>query len=344
MKHIPLISFLTLLLFSPTAFAGDPFFRSERIFEPSAERPANHSSSIVVLNDGTLAATWFGGSKEGLPDVGIWLSRRPAGSDEWTPPVEIIDDPEYAEGNSVLYEDRDGLLHIFYLVKYEERWDAWESSRIFERTSGDGGASWSAPRLLSDDMGIAIHHNIVELTDGKLLLPVYEEIPPQCAAWISADGFTTWEEHRVPLTEPGSSQPDVVLLDDGSLVMFARHHGFPGRIWMTVSGDGGATWREPKKTKLKNPDSGLAAVSPDGKTIVLAFNDNAYVRTPLSLAFSADGGRTWSRAKPIETDSQEFSYPYLVAAPDGTIHLTYTAENRKTIKHAEFNLEWLARE
>src|SRR5688572_10411128 len=57
----------------------------EFVFE-SAPFASAHASTIVETRDG-LAAAWFGGTREGANDVGIWVSRRVAG--KWTPPVEV---------------------------------------------------------------------------------------------------------------------------------------------------------------------------------------------------------------------------------------------------------------
>src|SRR6478672_8230293 len=58
---------------------------SQFIFE-SAPFTTCHASTIVESDQG-MAAAWFGGSWEGHPDVGIWLSR--LGRRGWTAPVEI---------------------------------------------------------------------------------------------------------------------------------------------------------------------------------------------------------------------------------------------------------------
>ena len=57
----------------------------EFIFE-SAPFASAHASTIVETRSGLVAA-WFGGTREGADDVGIWLSRRVSG--KWTPPVEV---------------------------------------------------------------------------------------------------------------------------------------------------------------------------------------------------------------------------------------------------------------
>ena len=61
----------------------------------------------------------------------------------------------------------------------------------------------------------------------------------------------------------------------------------------------------------------------------------------LCVAMSVDGGRTWPCIKTLETEYMEFSYPFLKQAKDGRIHMTYTANDREFIKHAEFNEAWL---
>jgi predicted neuraminidase len=49
-------------------------------------------ASTIAESKGALVAAWFGGSGEGRPDVGIWLSRREDG--RWTAPAEIADGVE----------------------------------------------------------------------------------------------------------------------------------------------------------------------------------------------------------------------------------------------------------
>jgi predicted neuraminidase len=51
------------------------------------------------------------------------------------------------------------------------------------------------------------------------------------------------------------------------------------------------------------------------------------------VAVSKDG-LDWSPALELETEKGEFSYPAVIQARDGTIHITYTW-NRKKIRHVE---------
>ena len=54
-------------------------------------------------------------------------------------------------------------------------------------------------------------------------------------------------------------------------------------------------------------------------------------REMLNLAIS-DDGRSWSPVMTIERDKGEFSYPAIIEASDGRIHITYTWK-RQSIRH-----------
>jgi alpha-L-rhamnosidase len=55
-------------------------------------------------------------------------------------------------------------------------------------------------------------------------------------------------------------------------------------------------------------------------------------RTPLNVAISADAV-TWQAALVLEDTPGEYSYPAVVQAADGMVHITYTWQ-RKKIRHA----------
>ena len=79
---------IVLLLAASLAMVAEtrsPIVASELIGEHAPFRSA-HASTVVETRDGLLAA-WFGGTEEGNPDVGIWVSRR--GGDGWSAPVEV---------------------------------------------------------------------------------------------------------------------------------------------------------------------------------------------------------------------------------------------------------------
>jgi predicted neuraminidase len=61
-------------------------------------------------------------------------------------------------------------------------------------------------------------------------------------------------------------------------------------------------------------------------------------RSPLSLATSADNGRSWKESVTLENDPGEFSYPSIILGNNKTIHITYTYQ-RTGIKYVCMKIE-----
>jgi predicted neuraminidase len=57
-------------------------------------------------------------------------------------------------------------------------------------------------------------------------------------------------------------------------------------------------------------------------------------RTPLCLAVSEDEGVSWKIRTTLEDSPGEFSYPAIIQASDGTVHIIYT-HNRTRMKHTQ---------
>src|SRR5947199_1648836 len=75
-----------LLPLAAEAPGGQPrVVRAEFVFE-KAPFASCHASTLAETRAGVVAA-WFGGSREGGRDVGIWVSRHVGG--RWTEPVEV---------------------------------------------------------------------------------------------------------------------------------------------------------------------------------------------------------------------------------------------------------------
>ena len=88
MRFVSLImaSGLGTLLPLPGRAGNAAVLRSEFVFERAPFRQC-HASTIAETAPGRLAVAWFGGTREGNPDVGIWLARWE--DDHWTEGVEV---------------------------------------------------------------------------------------------------------------------------------------------------------------------------------------------------------------------------------------------------------------
>jgi len=61
----------------------------------------------------------------------------------------------------------------------------------------------------------------------------------------------------------------------------------------------------------------------------------------LDRSIPLDEGRTWAGRHNLETEAGEYSYPTLMQASDGRVHLVYTWQ-RKRIRHLCCDRGWLA--
>jgi len=298
-----------------------------------------HASTIAETKPGEFIAAWFGGTAEGDPDVGIWTSRLEHGS--WTPPVEVVtgmqpDGTRWPCWNPVLFQKPGGDLLLFYKIGPDPR--TWWG---FVRSSGDGGRTWSAPVRLSRD-GTAItggpvgpiKNKPVALADGSILAPSSTEDDGWRVHFErSADDGATWEVIG-PVNDGkhiGAIQPSILDLGGGRLLALGRTRTSK-RLFQVESADAGRTWGEMSLTDLPNPNSGTDAVTlADGRHLVI-YNHTEKGRSLLNIALSTDG-KAWTPVVMLETEPGEFSYPAIIQASDGKVHVTYTWK-RKKVAHA----------
>lgn len=307
---------------------------SEFIFE-SVPFPSVHASTLAETREGLVAA-WFGGTREGAADVGIWLSRH--AKNGWTAPAEVAtgaqpDGQRYPCWNPVLFETRDERLLLFYKVgPSPQTW--WGMLR----TSGDDGRTWSDARRLPDGILGPIKNKPVQLPDGTLLAGSSTESRERPSAWRvhferSRDGGVTWSAAS-PRARTGEAatdaiQPSILFYPDGRLQAVGRTRS--GRVFETWSSDSGQTWTDLSLTALPNPNSGIDAVTlRDGRHIIV-YNHTAEGRSPLNVSVSRDG-KTWDAALVLERDPGEYSYPAVIQTRDGRVHITYTWK-RQRIRH-----------
>lgn len=310
--------------------------RSEFIFE-RAPFSSCHASTIVETNPGEFLAAWFGGSGEGKKDVAIWGARRIG--DNWSSPVELAREPGVPCYNPVLFRAGD-VLWLYY--KFGPNPSEWTGAR---KSSRDGGRTWTAVEHLPAGILGPIKNKPLVLRGGLIVSGTSVESYDAWTSWVerSQDGGRSWSKHG-PILYPGENygtiQPAIVPLADGRLRMFVRSTERIGRICYADSNDAGITWSELKGTALENPNSGIDAVGLADGRVVLVYNPSTAKRTPLSVAVSNDGSG-WQRVLDLETNPGEYSYPAVIQAADGSLHVTYTWK-RERIRHVEISLSELS--
>lgn len=331
----------------PVLPIADPYgamaYRSSFVFEKIPGTAGHHCSTLAEAPNGDLLCLWYGGSFESSDDQALYLSRLPKGEAIWTTPENIQSDEAAPPGNAVIFTEPDGTVGIIWGrmegPRPVRRGSGWSDCRLFYRASKDNGRTWSADKELPGTYGWLPRTTPITLADGRFALPISGRTGPrQGGSFLlvrSADG-SEWTQGGEAI--PRTSQPAVIVRNDGSLLSLMRNHP---RITRSVSTDHGATWSEPEASELRNPGAGIAMTKLKSGRVLLVFNDtDGDERTPLSLGQSMDDGETWTVVRQLEVDPGEYSYPCIIQASDGTVHVSYTYK-RYTMKHVQFNEDWL---
>ena len=318
---------------------SDAIILSEFIYQPEdVNFPSCHASTIEETKDG-LITSWFGGTNEKDPDVGIWIST--FSGNNWTSPIEVADGVQekgkrYPTWNPVLF-NTGSEIKLFYKVGPTPR--SWWGEVI---SASENLENWSKPVKLPKDIFGPIKNKPVLLPNGDLLSPSStEDHGWRVHMEISPDMGKTWS--RTESLNDGKKvsiiQPTIILHPKEKVQMLCRSKG--SDILSSWSSDNGKTWSSFNSTGLPNPNSGIDAVTLKNGYHVLIYNHVACKkgetwgdRHILNLAISKDGLK-WEAGVLLENDKDvdaEYSYPAVIQSKDGMIHISYTW-NRKLIKH-----------
>lgn len=320
----------------------------EFIFEQEKFFPQCHASTLALLENGDIVASWFGGTHEKHPDVAIWLSRRQNG--KWSDPVKIADKEDIPCWNPVLFNSPQGKLFLFYKVgKTIPNW------KTMVMTSDDGGFTWSEPKeLVEGDIGGRgpVRCKPIVLSNGAWLAPASIETWKSWDAFVdmSMDNGETWiKSEFIPIDHKklkgkGIIQPTLWESEPGKVHMLLR--STEGFIYRSDSNDFGVTWSPAYPTELPNNNSGIDLIKMDNGILVLVYNPvsgNWAERTPIVCSISKDNGHTWEQKlildknhNPKSREDGEFSYPAIIGKGDN-VYISYTWR-RKSIAFYELKL------
>ena len=312
-----------------------------------------HPTTFTELENGDLYLAFYGGSGEYSNDTAVYGSRRKAGSSAWSEPQVIADTPFVSEGNPVVWQAPDGIVWLFYVVRYGA---TWSTSRIQAKISRDGAETWSDPTVLAFEEGMMVRGRPIVLRNGEYLLPIYHETGHDTER-VTADAVSLflrydpatkkWSKTGTIQSENGNIQPSVVQLEGDHLLALCRRGGGYepdewGYIVRSDSQDGGATWSRGEDTLFPNPNAAVELLKLRSGNLLLAYNHSMNERDPLALALSTDGGKSFPyRVDVVEGGTQDFAYPCMLQTKDGRIHLTFTSKQRSTVNHAVFDEEVL---
>jgi sialidase-1 len=227
--------------------------------------------------------------------------------------------PRYTEGS--LVELVDGSL-LFAITEFHGSGSDFAKARIVARATRDDGRTWTAPRVLQENVG---GMNVMSVTlrrlgpvgrwDGPIgmfylvknsfdSLDVYLRISRDEAQSFgepikvtSRPGYHVMNNDRVTRLSSGRLLAPVAYTEDVRKVNHFVSYCY-------ISDDGGATWRR-GKGHVDQPHRG--AMEPevieldDGRVMMIVRTQMGYI----AASYSTDGGDTWEEPSPLDIKAPE---------------------------------------
>jgi len=346
---------LLLATLLPAALRAESENRVTLNIESTPEHPRNSEGAFATLKSGRILfyfCQFYSGSSDSDHDRVMEVHSDDQGR-TWSGARKVFDPGDALSLMDLsLLRLQDGRLAFVYGRK-----KTYQDCRPFVRFSGDDGATWTQPQAILNAPGYFCLHNdrLLQTASGRILLPTgfnrsfnaglaIDSLDERgIVLWYySDDAGATWKEAPIwwgaPFASPnGLQEPGAVELADGSLYSWARTD--VGTQYEFRSRDNGETWSPPVPGNLIS-SLGPASVKrlPHSSALLAVYNDRSafpvvrdggkthrFVRTPLTVAISRDGGRTWPFKKNIETDPQgQFCYT-AVHFTDDAVLLGYSA-------------------
>ena len=201
--------------------------------------------------------------------------------------------------------------------------------------SEDQGGSWALTDV-PDSIG-CVHMTLVPLGDGRLAAFFRRRQADFVYRSESRDGGRTWDMPEATDVANNNSSIGAIRLSDG-------------RVALLCNPTSAATSADRRQSLYDELDEDDARQDATGGCSPIW----GVPRAPLTLCLSGDGGHTVPERHVVEDSAgtclsnnsedgrnQELSYPVLLEAPDGALHLAFTYK-RRAIKHVRLSPEWLA--
>ena len=212
----------------------------------------NHNPTIAFCQNGDLIAQWMSTGAEVGREKLFLASRLRAGRGQWDRPSLFFSPPDRCVTGSSFFYDGQGRLVFIGGVGTA----AYIREVAFVlTTSGDSGATWSAPRVIvpHEQPHNAPISGAFRTRQGDLLLPCDASAMRGTAIYISRDDGKTWIDPAAGQPKPTFAQgrvgayiagihAGIVQLDDGSLMALGRDSNILGRMPMSLSRDMGRSW------------------------------------------------------------------------------------------------------
>lgn len=350
-----------------------PFFEEGAVAVPGYKGEQHAYPVLARTSKGNLFVAWayFEPNKDGK----IFGALSTDNGKTWSKPVKVAETSGMSEADPAIIIAGERILVYSSSVK---RPNKITNTDTLLAESRDEGKTWSQPVKLDIPFKYLVgkRHLGLKLKDGTLVLPASYDIWAQ-EAWIPAktegemdlksgvllskDGIN-WTPHLnihllaqkvSPFGTNGVAEPAAVELENGELFMLLRTG--TSNFYESRSKDGGKTWSQPVKSPLvsHNTPASLWRLDQNPKEIIVIWNNHPFERDNLSVAISADGGRSWSKpknvakrdGKPKNYHDLQVSYPGIAQDKDGNFVAVWQKQlpdgGGREIRWARFNRAWV---
>ena len=252
----------------------------------------------------------------------------------WGPAQRLVTSPfinisTLVKGTPFLYSDGTMGLPVYheFIGKFGE------ILRI--QTSGRSAAIIDKQRLSSGKTTLQPVVLIRDMQRALALMRRSGSSPNRVIATATGDGGRHWSRPApTALANPDAALTGLVLPDGRMLLALNDLEQGRDALSLVLSTDGGATWNtvyelEDQRGRPADPEHYLQTAAALARASGPGIADaDAYARSAQQHECAGRNCR------------YEFSYPYMIQAKNGDIHLVYTW-NRSFIKHVEFTRAWL---
>lgn len=262
------------------------------------------------------------------------------GGRSWGPVETLFDEPGiFVRQPPAMLDNGDWVLPVWYCIALPgEKWvGSHDVSAVM--ISSDAGRTWQRHDVPGSTG--CVHMNVQQLADGSLLGLFRSRWADHVHATRSSDRGRSWSVPVATDLPNNNSSIQYVRLASGELAL----------VYNPVNAEGIAQRRTSLYDEIE--DEGDERVVPtanaQGRGAVWGIP-----RAPMSLAVSRDEGRTWPLRVDLELGdgfcmtnnsqaklNREFSYPSIIQARDGSLHVAFTYFRQK-IKHVHLPLTAIA--
>lgn len=352
------------------AGAADPLRRVPVFVNGAEEHACYRIPSIVCAANGDLLAFAEGrrdSCSDSTPVIRIVCKRSTDNGATWGP-LHIVarhthDGGEYALMNASPVVDtarKTGRVILLYNLMTADEWALARGegrNHTYCIISEDHGATWSAPRDISDEIGRPewriqrpMLGHAVQRSDGRIIhvstitIGDSSVFDSQNVLIWSDDLGRTWR-HAEPCWTIGLNEATGAVLDDGAVLINSRAYivgepaGRRAQVQARFLPDGRVLYF-PVKYHNTLIDSAVQASMLKLDTRLLFCNPaHPTARRRLTVRVSTDNGHHWPASR--EIDPGPASYSDLVQQADGKIGVLYERGNQGGIAYVNFDLDEL---